>query len=228
MPDRLSIALSSIVTEPLTQSEDETKDVTGAWRSMSNGPADVVVTLPALSETLAVTDWSSPSPCTGVSAGQSPSTPDRLSSQVQATVTSPLYHPAAFGSVVATPDRVGEVVSTLMCWIVAVAVLPTLSTASPLTDCSAPSPTETGVGPQVLMPEPAVSSQAKLTVTALLFQPLPFAAGVRLPLIVGSVVSTRIVMTLLTFVSSSTLPARSALQKVTVWTPSSVSTNGSS
>src|SRR3954454_1045423 len=152
MSDRLSTAFSSIVTEPLTQAEDETNDVTGAWRSMSNGPADAVVPLPARSETLALTDWSTPSPCTGASAGQAPSTPDKLSSQAQATVTSPLYHPAAFGSAVGTPDRVGGVVSTLMCSIVAVAVLPTLSTASPLTDCSPPSPTETGVGPHVLMP----------------------------------------------------------------------------
>src|SRR3954453_22968287 len=107
MPERLSRALKSIATEWLTQSEDETNDVTGAWRSMSNGPADAVVPLPARSETLALTDWTTPSPCPGPSAGQAPSTPDKLSSQAQATVTSPLYHPAAFGSAVGTPDRVG-------------------------------------------------------------------------------------------------------------------------
>jgi hypothetical protein len=68
------------------------------------------------------------------------------------------------------------------------------------------------------MPDSA-SAQAKLTVTAVLFQPKLFAAGTRFGVMVGGMLSIRMVIECPGIVASSTLPAWSSLQKVTVWVP---------
>jgi hypothetical protein len=61
------------------------------------------------------------------------SIPDSRSWPVQWIVTSPLYQPKAFGFVVAAPESVGGVRSMLMSFTVAVALLPALSSAWPVT-----------------------------------------------------------------------------------------------
>src|SRR5204862_2227734 len=72
---------------------------------------------------------------------------------------------------------------------------------------------------QLAMPEPFNSSlHEKFTPTSELFQPLAFAAGVRLPTIVGLVLS----IITLTECASSTLPAKSALQNWRTVVPSAV------
>ena len=71
-------------------------EVVGAVRSILMPSTVAVAVWPALSVTLAEADRSLPSPVTTVSAGQA-TTPDRLSVQVQWTVTSPVYQPLAFG-----------------------------------------------------------------------------------------------------------------------------------
>jgi hypothetical protein len=93
-------------------------------------------------------------------------------------VTGPSYQPFALGAVVGAPVSVGAVLSTLIPLTVAVAVLPATSIAVPVTDWFAPSSTDTGaVQPPTAMPEPP-SVHVKDTVTSVLFQPAPFAAGV--------------------------------------------------
>src|ERR1051326_6784688 len=67
--------------------------------------------------------------------------------------------------------------------------LPALSTASRVTVCPAPSVVTVASAGQVAMPLSA-SLQVKLTVTAALFQPAAFGAGVTVPVIVGGVRST--------------------------------------
>src|SRR4029079_6103048 len=72
---------------------------------------------------------------------------------------------------------------------------------------------------QLAMPEPFSSSlHEKFTPTSELFQPLAFAAGVRLPTIVGLVLS---IMTL-TECASSTLPPTSGLQNQGVVVPAAL------
>ena len=67
-------------------------------------------------------------------------------------------------AVVALATNDGAVVSMLICSIDALALLPALSNATPVTIWSVPSLTVTGAG-QMLIPDSA-SSQAKVTVTA--------------------------------------------------------------
>src|SRR6476619_96465 len=94
---------------------------------------------PALSVTLAEADRSLPSPLTTELAGQS-TTPDRLSAQVQWTVTAPEYQPLAFGVPTTSPVIVGAVLSTLTIWVVTESLLPAASVAVALSVCPAPSP----------------------------------------------------------------------------------------
>src|SRR5205823_1870017 len=130
-----------------------------------------------------------PSPMITESAGQV--TPDRLSSHVQWTVTSPAYQPLAFGAVVALPLIVGAVVSMLMPETVVVALLSAASTAVPSTGWPAPSvPTVTG-SVQVATPErPGWSSHVKVTVTSALFQPPALGDGASACVMDGAVLST--------------------------------------
>src|SRR3989449_7296387 len=71
---------------------------------------------------------------------------------------------------------------------VVLALLPALSSAVPLADWAAPSALRVIGLVQLAIPERR-SEQRKLAVTSLLFQPLALAAGLRLPLIVGAVLS---------------------------------------
>src|SRR5688572_340784 len=147
-----------------------------------------VAQLPARSQTVALAERLAPSPVTVLAAGQAPASPDSISEQVHWTTTSPLYQPLPFGAVVAVPLRLGAVLSTLMPATVAMALLPAASTAVPVADWPAPSPSVCGAV-QVSMPESA-SAQVKVTVTSVFCQPLLLADGDWLPLIVGAVLST--------------------------------------
>src|SRR6266536_2438313 len=74
------------------------------------------------------------------------------------------------------------------------AALPALSTQSPLLVTDWPVPSPLTVAPatvSVAMPDwtEPVSAQLKETATSVLFQPLAFASGLRLPLITGDVLS---------------------------------------
>jgi hypothetical protein len=148
-----------------------------------------VVALPALSLTDADAASAAPSLVIVLFAGQAPLMPESASEHVQAIVTSPLYQPAALGAAVGAPDRLGGTLSTLIPLTVVVALLLALSTAVPVTDWFA-ALVESVVEPvQLLMPE-IVSEHVKATVTSELFQPNAFAAGLRLPVIVGVILSS--------------------------------------
>src|SRR3954454_13246859 len=95
--------------------------------------------------------------------------PERASAQDHATVTSPLYQPAAFGAVVATPERVGSVLSMLMCWAVRLALLPAVSWAVPVTLWFAPSCRVFELEQSATPDRP--SAQEKVTETSWLNQP---------------------------------------------------------
>src|SRR5688572_8198462 len=90
----------------------------------------------------------------------------------------------------ATPVTVtvGAVLSMLIAPTAVEAVLPALSRAVPSTDCAAPSPCTRLFGPQLFTAERS-SLQLKVTITSVLFQPKPFAAGRREPEIVGFTLS---------------------------------------
>src|SRR6266511_2945803 len=167
-----------------------------------------------------------PSPVMVLSAGcVAGSIPDSKSWPVQWIVTLPLYQPYAFGFVVAAPVSVGAVRSMLTSLTVADAVLPALSRAWPVTLRPAPSFERVVGSSQPAMPDSA-SEQLKLTRTGPLFQPKAFAAGERLPSIVGGTPSIFSVISWPGAVLSSTLPALSTLQKVIVWLPLGVCWNG--
>src|SRR5689334_15114788 len=113
MSERLSVACSPTVTAVLTQPPGTpVAEVAGALRSILIPVTVAVVAWPALSVTVALADRFDPSPPTSVSAGQA-TTPERLSSQVQWTVTSLLNQPLPFGVPTTLPVMVGAVLSTL-------------------------------------------------------------------------------------------------------------------
>ncbi len=137
MPDRLSPAVSVTVTgppyQPLGSASGTLTAVLGAVRSiLTAGLLSALFVLPALSLIVLLATRPLPSPVIVLSAGHEPSTPDRLSEQVQSIATSPLYQLAALGCVVGAPLRVGFVLSTLILSIPAPAVLPAASVAVPL------------------------------------------------------------------------------------------------
>src|SRR5207248_11662696 len=104
------------------------------------------------------------------------------------TVTSVLFQPLLVAGVgVAVMD--GLVWSMLIVTVV-LAVLPARSTAVPVTAWVSPSVVRVSGAGQTAMPERA-SLQVKVTVTGVLFHPLPLAAGAALASMVGLVVSTR-------------------------------------
>src|SRR5947209_1796326 len=104
---------------------------------------------------------------------------------------------------------------------VSVAVFPAVSLAVPVMGWLAPS-VATVCGavhpPLAGMPE-RLSAQLKVTVTSVLFQPFPLAAGSCVWPIVGASLSICSVMLWPAALLSSRLPALSVLQYVTVWTP---------
>src|SRR4051812_2959997 len=97
MPDRLSVASSSMSTPELLQLDGAVNAVVGGVRSMSNVGESLVVSLPASSRTLWVALSPTPSPPTVLLLGHGPSSPDSPSAQVQCTTTSSWYQPAPFG-----------------------------------------------------------------------------------------------------------------------------------
>jgi hypothetical protein len=168
------------------------------------------VAFPALSETEAEAVRPVPSLEIVAFAGAEPARPERASAAVQWIVTLPLYQPAPFGLVVGAPERVGATLSILIGETVAEALRSALLTAVPVTDWLA-ALEETVVGPeQDLIPDIG-SEQVKETVTSLLFQPLPFAAGLRAPVIVGADLSSFTVTE-----PFPTLPSRSVAVDVLV------------
>ena len=83
----------------------------------------------------------------------------------------------------------GAVLSMLIPLAVALALLPARSVQPPVADCQVPSLFNTTGAEQESIPE-IPSEPLKLTVTSVLFQPLPFGAGEALALAVGAVLST--------------------------------------
>jgi hypothetical protein len=92
-----------------------------------------------LSFTVALTVRSEPSPVTTESVGQE-TTPERLSLQVQWTVTSPENQPLAFGVSTTAPVMTGAVLSTLTTDVLTESLLPAASVAVAVSVWSAPSP----------------------------------------------------------------------------------------
>src|SRR5918912_2267451 len=118
MPDRPSVPVSVTWTgptyQPLSSGAGTLAEVLGAVRSILTPLTVRLAVLPALSLIEALADRLSPSPAIMLLVGHRPSRPDRASPHVQATVTSAVYQPAAFGWVVAAPLRVGAVLSMLI------------------------------------------------------------------------------------------------------------------
>jgi hypothetical protein len=164
--------------------------VLGAVLSIFTAGALVAELLfPALSETDVEAVRPVPSLLIVLSAGHEPSSPDKPSLHVQCTATFELYQPAPLGDVVGAPEIDGATLSMLMPATVAEALLSALSVALPVTDWLA-AEVDNVVGPlQLLMPD-GLSLQVKDTVTSVLFQPLAFAAGLRLPVMVGPPLSS--------------------------------------
>src|SRR5688500_6506074 len=90
--------------------------------------------------------------------------PDRASLQLKEVVTVALFQPAALASGLRLALMLGAVLSMLSPALVALAVLPALSLASPLRLWSRPSVLTRAGGEQVSTPERA-SPQLQLTVT---------------------------------------------------------------
>src|SRR3954467_2780148 len=158
---------------------------------------------------------SGPSPPIVELDGQAPvGMPERPSPQVHATVTSSLYQPLPFGSVVGAPLMAGAVRSTRRCASVPVPVLPATSWTETGPAVRSPPSSVTTVSPgSVLSSTPEVASLAvQCTVTAELYQPLPFAAVVGEPDTDGAVSSRLIGPT----VAVSLLPPLSLAVPVTV------------
>src|SRR5712691_2250004 len=120
-----------------------------------------------------------------VTGGGQTSTPERASVQVNETLTSVLFQPLPLAAGVAVAVTAGGVRSMLTVTL-AEAVLPALSTAVRLTAWLAPSALTTTVAGQVSIPESA-SAHVNPTLTGLLFQPLPLAAGVAVAVTTGGV-----------------------------------------
>src|SRR6266568_280843 len=114
MPESASEQLKLTVTSALYQplpfgARSGEASITGAVRSILIPPTDALRELPALSETeTSPVPRSSPWPVTMESSGTVVgSTPESASLADQWTVTSSLYQPLPFGSVVAAPERLG-------------------------------------------------------------------------------------------------------------------------
>src|SRR5260370_27098169 len=99
-------------------------------------------------------------------------------------VTSLLFQPKPLGSAPRLAVVVGAELSMLMPETVALALLPAISVAVPMTDWPAPSSISVTVWVELATPEVA-SLAVKLTVTGPLYQPSALAAVVGAPLIVG-------------------------------------------
>src|SRR4051794_17826546 len=101
--------------QPFASGAEASAVVNGAVRSILRPPTIALFELPALSSTEAETLTFAPSPVATLSPGTvDGSSPEDRSAAVQWTGTSSWYQPSAFGLVVAAPESVGGVVSTLI------------------------------------------------------------------------------------------------------------------
>src|SRR5918992_2367427 len=170
---------SSPVHHSLTRLHVMSASVMGASPSMLMLPTVVpAASLPARSVAgPLVTDWSRMLRATVSSVGHE-ATPDRVSWQVKATVTGPLYHPAPLGAVVASPSMVGGVRSILMSETEPSPVLPALSLTVAVADRASPSlVTVLSAGfVGISMPD-RPSTAVHSMVTSSRYQPAAFAAG---------------------------------------------------
>ena len=159
-----------------------TEPMVGAVRSTLT-VAEAEAELPARSDACRVITRLAPLVDTPTELGQL-TTPETGSEHVNVTVTAVLFQPAAFGAGVTVAVIVGAVVS-IDTVAVAVAVLPAVSVAVPVTCWPAPSvDTTTGAGHTANL-EPV---HVNVTVTAVLFHPAAFGAGLAVAVIVsGSV-----------------------------------------
>src|SRR5439155_3441118 len=185
IPERVSLADPVIVIESeeiTAPSTGEVIEITGAVVS-SFTIADTDAVLPALSTAEPETTCPAPSVLTATGEGHA-AIPEPPSEQVKLTVTGALFQPFVFGGADRVAVMPGALLSIFSVTLV-LAVFPALFTAMPETTWPAPSVlTATGEG-HVAMPE-LLSEQVKVTVTAVLFQPLEFAAGAATALIVGT------------------------------------------
>ena len=180
----------------------------GAVLSTLTPLTPALAVLPAASVAVPLALWPAPSP--SVWAAAQFATPERLSAQMNITVTFPLFQPLPFAAGVRLAMIVGAVLSMLTV-AGSACLLPALSSAVPVTSWPWPSVVTVCGAVQLLMPASA-SAQVNVTVTSPLFQPAPFASGDCVCLIVGAVLS----METCTVLAFSTLPAASTLQKRTV------------
>ena len=168
---------------------------------------DKVATFPALSVTVIEPFTDSPSALrTRGLAGLVDATPERASEAVKGKETFVLFQPAALGGGLAAPKSiVGATLSMLIPLMDAARLtLPALSVQVPEADWLAPSALRITAGWQASMPE-RLSIPAKVTVTAVLFQPFALGPGVRDTVAVGAALSMLMAVTFL----SVRLPATS-------------------
>src|SRR3954447_11535302 len=149
----------------------------------------VAAALPARSRALPATFWPAPSAVRATGAAQM-ATPDRASLQLNAMVTSVLFHPAALAGGIRDATMTGGVLSMLIEPTVAVVWLPARSLPWPETLWLAPSADSVVGGEQNATPDSA-SEQAKVTATGVLFHPATLGPGRRVASTVGAVRSMR-------------------------------------
>src|SRR6266568_5652313 len=119
--------------------------------------------------------------------------PDKASVHVKCVVTGVVFQPLLLAAGEGAAVTTGGVLATVRVTLVE-AVLLARSTAVPVTTWPAPS-AETTTGPvQFAMPEVA-SEHVKVTVTLVLFQPLPLAGGSARAVIVGRSLSVPMIST---------------------------------
>src|SRR5207249_54953 len=148
----------------------------------------VLVLLPALSVAVPVADWAAPAALRVIGLVQL-AIPERTSEQRKLAVTSLLFQPLALAAGLRLPLIAGPVLSMLIPETVALALLPALSVAVPVTLWLAPSALSVTSGGQLAIPESA-SAQVKCTVTEPpSYQPAALGEVVAAPLIVGAVLS---------------------------------------
>src|SRR5207249_1423353 len=121
-PSYQPAAMGEVVAAPL---------IVGAVLSMLIPETVVLALLPALSVAVPVDDW--PVPSASVASAEELLVPEEVSAELEGTVVTLLFHPPAAGEVVGVPLIVGAVLSMLIPETVALALLPALSVAVPVT-----------------------------------------------------------------------------------------------
>src|SRR6478609_1306617 len=216
-PESASCGVSVTSTPEFTQPPGAETSVVGAVLSILTGALVELVTLPALSATVAETVCPTPSVVISAFAGTGPARPDRVSSAAQTWVTLVLYQPLTFGKLVGAALRFGAVLSTLIPLTVALAALPALSVAVPVTLW--PSPSTRCCGPVMASMPESSSEPVKETVTSSLYQPAELAERSGAPVMPGAVLSMLTVA-----VALVVFPALSVAVPTTFWAKPSVVT----